>query len=351
MPKAFFDYVVSALDSNPRNAPIRRALEDRTGTKVEIHRLAKSLNPGASLADALEGLVERLSEQSKGSVSRIALFVDEFDRFVKPLLSERKTEVDRLMWSLRQIVQLSRRISLVLAGSGLQRLFVEHYDDALFGSIDEVELKPFNWGDDQEAIQSTFIPLKADLRERLCKGDSFRAITKHAYELCGGHPYYLAMLGYAAALFSRGHQLTPPLLNHVAELMIRGEIRSVGPNIDAKRFYAHIFETLQILRSRTSVIAKILLAHISQRTTADYPWLAISDAIEAPDILQFTDEGERLDALNALEKERALEIDRAASRVRIRVPLMSAAVREDAIVIRQEALRELKSLVGGGPGR
>src|SRR5712692_3037717 len=39
MPKAFFDYVVSALDSNPRNAPIRRALEDRTGTKVEIHRL------------------------------------------------------------------------------------------------------------------------------------------------------------------------------------------------------------------------------------------------------------------------------------------------------------------------
>jgi hypothetical protein len=276
MPKAFFDYVVSALDSHPRNAPIRRALEDRTGTKVEIHRLAKSLNPGASLADALEGLVERLSEQSKGAVSRIALFVDEFDRFVKPLLSERKTEVDRLMWSLRPIIQLSRRISLVLAGSGLQRLFVEHYDDALFGSIDEVELKPFNWGDDQEAIESTFIPLKAGLRERLCKGDSFHAITKHAYELCGGHPYYLAMLGYAAALFSRGHQLTPPLLNRVAELMIRGEIRSVGPNIDAKRFYAHIFETLQILRSRTSVIAKILLAHISQRTTADYPWLAIS---------------------------------------------------------------------------
>jgi len=87
----------------------------------------------------------------------------------------------------------------------------------------------------------------------------------------------------------------------------------------------------------------ILLSHIAQRVTTEFPWLATGVAINSPDILRLTDERERLGALKNLEKEGALEIDKIAGRVRIRVPLTADAVRAHAIVIRQEAIIDLRS--------
>ena len=142
---------------------------------LSIDRLVIEASPRVSLADALEVLAERLHQQSNGLIDRIALFIDEFDRFVEPMMTDRRGEVEKMLWDLRKVVQMSNRIGLVLAGSGLQRVFVDGYDKALFSSIAQHELKPFDWELDQQASQATFMPER--LRARLCNMDRFEELV------------------------------------------------------------------------------------------------------------------------------------------------------------------------------
>jgi len=342
MSKSFFDLIVTALESDARNEPIRRELQRHLGRKPEIARIARGLSPSTSIFYALEGLVEKLAVQTRNEISRVVLFVDEFDRFVEPLLMGQQSEVETFMWGIRQIVQQSDKISLILAGSGLQRLFVDNYTAALFGSINQVEIGPFQWETDRVAIEQTFMP--PQVRKRLCRDDLFGLLTRHAYELSGGHPYYLSMLGFCAAIASKGRRLTPLQLNRVVEDMIGGKIPSMGVKIDAVRFYAPIFETLKRVEPRARAIAKLLFAQIAQRTTTEYPWLSTAEAIDVSD-LRGAGEAERLDALTILNREGAIELDHMAGipRVRIRIPLTAAAVRENAVLIRQDATQELRA--------
>ena len=185
--------------------------------------------------------VDKLSEYSGGVIDRVAFLIDEFDRFVEPLLTGRKDEVDKLMWGLRQVVQMSRKIGLVLAGSGLQRLFTEDYQDPLFGSIEGVELGPFSLQGEREAVKNTFMP--PEVRYRLCRDEDFEGLTDHAYALCGGHPWFLSMLGYSAAVACRGRTLNRSLLNHIVGMIISGELKHEAVAIDAGRFYKQsVFE-------------------------------------------------------------------------------------------------------------
>src|SRR5262249_3239194 len=163
---------------------------------------------------------------------RIAFFFDEFDRFVEPLLSGQREEVLKLHGSLRQIIQRSQRIMLVLAGSGLQRLFTDDYLHPFYGSIDELDLKSFDWSDDPDRAGSEQAVLPPRFRPWLCPGDRFSAVARKAYDLTGGHPYYLAMLGYAAALTWRGPPLTPVTLERVANLLVENRIERGTFNVN-----------------------------------------------------------------------------------------------------------------------
>ncbi|WP_437815127.1 ATP-binding protein [Sorangium sp. So ce1078] len=337
--KRFFDLIIAALEADAKNEPIRAALQDR----AEITHLARGLNPAASFSYALEALLDRMKRESRGAISRLALFIDEFDRFVEPLLADaqQRYEVEQLMWQIRQIVQHSESISLVLAGSGLQRLLVDDYAAPLFGSIDHLEIRPFDWGSDREAIEQTFLPLRA--RDRVCAKGAFPELARTAHQLSGGHPYYLTMLGYSAAMLSAGRPLTPASLSRIVDAMITGTVRASGPRIDAVRFYAPIFESLKRLTPRVQAIAKLILVQVAQRTTPEYPWLSIADGSAGAD-LRDTYDVERLDAFKALTGEGALEVDgrTGSPRVRIRIPLTASALRQDATLLREEGNRELR---------
>lgn len=339
MQRRLFDEIVTALDVYPENEPIRHEIERHQGRKAEIAKLARNMFRD-SLAPAIEKLVERLGELTNGNVSRVALLVDEFDKFVEPLLSGRRDEVSTLLWSLRQIVQRSSRVSLVLAGSGLQRLLNQSHNDAFSGSIDEVEVRPFEWESDHAAIANTFLPTSQ--RDALCDKDQFSDVIRQAHLLCGGHPFFLSMLGYASAVLTRGRRLTAQIVNRVAADMIRG--RPELGRIDRKRFYMEtLFATLESrLPGRLAALCKIMFAHISQHTTVEFPWLHQSRAVHVPGLPAGISESERLDAIMCLEREFALEIDRQNARCRVRVPLTAAAMREVAVVVREDALRDLR---------
>jgi AAA ATPase domain len=335
--KALVTHICAALDNDPRNEPIRKALH-RYNDKIEISKLLRGLEVD-NVFFAFEALVERLRDLSHGEIYQLAIFVDEFDRFVEPLLSGRGAEVDKLLWQLRQVAQQSHKVALILAGSGLQRLLTDDYNKPLFASIAQLDVGPFRLEaldglNERQAIESTFLPVS--VRDRLCRPEDLEGLVETACELTGGYPYYLAMLGYSAALTSIG-KLSPASLHRTVDEMVRCGVPNLTWRIEAHNFYSHVFETASRLSGERPSAVKLLLSFIAAQTSLDYPWLSRGD-IDAADIM--ASEFDRHEALAFLEKEHVIEIDRKSSRVRISVPITAAAVREDALMIREEALAE-----------
>jgi hypothetical protein len=348
---AFFDGVVGQLDG-VENKGIWQALGPRDTKGGSVRALAWGLSPVGSLLDAFERLAENLEQASRGVIARLALFVDEFQAFIQPRLQGQASEVSRFMWNLRSLVQRSQRISLVLAGSGLQSLFTRDYKEALYGSIDEVDLRPFTWTDDRDAVLNTLMPL--EVRDQLCRTSEVEKVGAHACELCGGHPMYLALLGRLAARLASGRRWTAGFLNHVMDQGItRGEPATdrafTRPSIAPPVFYGHFFEALDVLLPRQQAVAKYLLAHIAEQTTFDFPWLAKQHAIASVELPEAISPRERLDALTALESEQAVLIDKSQARIRIAVPVTGSALRQDAPDLRREALFALKQEMKGAP--
>jgi hypothetical protein len=114
-------------------------------------------------------------------------------------------------------------------------------------------------------------------------------------------------------------------------------------------FYGFIFQTLAHLPVRQRVVAKVLLTHIAQRTSTDYPELVKWEATQAPELLRVSTEQERQAALRILEQEGAIAFNAGSSHLRIRVPLTAAALRSNAVRERELALQELKAQGDKGP--
>ncbi len=348
IPDAFFQRLVTHLDLPTENGTIADALAKHRGHPVKVERLARNLTPSISLYGALETLAQRLDEESGGVISKVAFFIDEFDRFVEPLVRARRDEVNNFMWELRQVIQRSERISLILAGSGLQRLLKENYQDALFGSIDEVTLPRFSWEKDRDAITNTFLP--ETVRAQLCRGEEVPRLAQYAAEICGGHPMFLALLGSSAAQMARGRFLTPGFLDRVVANVVQAEPGRTRLNVERKFFYQFVFESLGILDPREYALARGLFATLARVTTWEkaFAWFPVSRVIEVSGLLQYTNNQTRplLTALDRLGKADAILNDKAAGQVRISVPITAAAVREDEGAIRAEVEHMLQTLDG-----
>ena len=339
------------MENNPKNKPIQQAIKRHGGEPTSLGEQLRKARAAPSVNDALEHLVDHLELITEGEISRLALLIDEFDRFVEPLMTGRKDEVESLMWGLRPLIMNSPRIGLVLAGSGLQRVFIDRYDQALFGSIPSIELLPFDWDQehDRDASQETFLP--SPVRVRLCPGELVEDVSHYAHQLCGGVPYYLAMLGSSAAVSSRGYKLTRSALDRVVDRILDDEFRAAdgrqqmnaGMLLDPKLFYQPIFDSLNALPARQRAVCQVLVARVAVRTTQDYPWIRRSEVVEGPEIGTTTDEMERFDALNKLVSLRALDSpSKDNSRVRIRVPITRSALALHAMTIIEEARIEIK---------
>lgn len=338
MQTALFDCIVSAIDTKEVNARLSRRIQTNQGESSKLKRLTKHLSPHISLSDAMQELVNIVDARTNGSVKRLAVFIDEFDRFVEPLLSGKRDLVDQLMRGLKEIVQNSKSISLILSGSGLQRVLVDDYQAAFYGSIEELEISPFSIDTDRNAVAETLLP--RSVGERLCPPNRRDVIIEHSHSLCGGHPYYLAMLGFSCAFVSRGHPLTPALINRVAERMVRGK---VDGNITSMKFYGHIFESLKLLPKRDQYVAQILLAHIAGMTTQEYPIINRKEAVAAPELTGI-DLSRRYQLLRALVDENAIEADDKSGSIQLRVPITAAALREDSDRIKHQAMSALETL-------
>ena len=169
-------------------------------------------------------------------------------------------------------------------------------------------------------------------------------LAKRAYELCGGHPMYLAFLGAAAALLSGGRRLSPDLLNRVVERLVREGVNEPCLQISRKDFYTPTFQTLLRLPCRMQALAKLILVHVAERTTPEFPWEAVASATAAEGIPSNVSRSEALEALRRLEEERVVTWDRGnRSRVRITVPLTAGALRQEVVLLRDEAVHVLGS--------
>jgi hypothetical protein len=334
----FFAYLVRQLGSTD-NSHLRTWFGAAAQERLELR--LRGLNPESSLLDCFDSMAQCLGEISRGKVQRFALVIDEFDRFVEPLLGGHREAVHQFLWNLRSVVQRAERVSLILAGSGLQKLLVQGYEDALFGSIDEIHVDPFTWSEDAEAVLETVFP--SEIRPRLCRAQDAQKLAEQACELCGGHPMFLAFLGSAAAIISEGRRLGAETLNRVVERLVRDGVNEPCLQIDRKRFYNPTFQTLAALPVKTQSLAKLILVHVAERTTPEYPWESVANVMSMEALPHGVTRNDALEALKRLEEERVVTRDKNRSRVRITVPLTAAALRQEIVPLREEAIQSFES--------
>jgi hypothetical protein len=341
IPRTFFNRVVLDLDRE-QNAEIKKCLA-ANGCTTEVQKIARRVDPDVSLSAALESLVNKLAENSGGKLSRVVFIIDEFDRFVEPLFGDRKKEVDSFMWELRQIIQRSSRIAFVLAGSGLQRIFKENYQDALFGSIDEVEIPRFRWDDEKDRAAIKNVVLPKVISDQVCAKEEVGNVAKRAAELCDGHPMFLATLGCAAAKLAGGRLFTPALLRWTVGEITKGRA-AIPSGQDRTLFYAHQLEALNRLDSRRRLFAVSLAAQIARLTTPEYPWVPNTRIFEQCGLREFAKEQELLAGLRDLETASVISREMGKGMSRIRVPITAECLREDASEQIEECRSKLRDL-------
>lgn len=338
MAAGLFKTIVSELDGKPQNAALRSELGRVGINRTTFDHLARRAE-GESLSSRLEVFVSAVAEATKGRISRIVFLLDEFDRYVGSILEggEAAAEARALMWQVRQVIQHQERVVFVLAGSGLQRILNRDPEQALFGSIQEVHLDVFDFDADRKAILETLLPERA--RSLLVRSGNADTIARKAHEVTGGHPYFVSMLGYSAAVLAQGRVWTPATIERTIDAMLSKQVKE-GSVINPEKFYGSIFEALARLEIRDRAAAKILLANIALRTTRDYPRLSIDEAIDHPDVRSLT-EAKRMEILRSLRDVAAVLLD--SSSVRIRIPLTAAALRHDAQELIHDGAVHLRS--------
>lgn len=333
-----FNALTEMVDVAGYNNEFCKLLSTNLGS-TWLRELRRNLNPATSIQAALTTFVDRVSNATNGLIKRMAFFTDEFQAIFK----YPSDEIDQVMWGLRPLVQMSSKISLIFAGSGLTRELIRGYDKAFFGSIGTIELSPFSIEDDYGAIADTFLPKEA--RQYLCPNlENLKDIVQEAYHLTGGHPWYLSMLGRSAAKQLEGRIITPILLKDVAQKMVNGEHTDFyDKEIGAARFYGHLFDSLDSM-GKEKAYAQLILSNIARQVTFEWPWLTATQAISGPKIEQMRcSSRECLDALRMLKDEQILDrkIDVGDPKYRIRIPLVAESIRHDADEIEYQAVEML----------
>ncbi len=333
---SLFDTIINQIEFAPggKNKELFESLTDQ-GTKLS--RIVRELKPKLSLSGALEGLSSAFEYATNGKIKRLAICLDEFHSVFAWRDAE---EINSLMWDLRQIVLSSKRVSLLMAGSGLTRRLIEQYDQAFFGSIDTpIELTPFDATTESQAIADTFLP--KELRQNVSPDEGQRKLLiAKACELTGGHPWYLAILGSSMASYFGITKITPAMLNHVAEELLLGNVRHGDKEIPPSYFYFHLFGSLDVLHEREGAITRLVLLEVARNTTFEYPWLRERRLFDAQVYGKACTRQEIRNAIKTLCTDSILEKETRARepRYRIRIPLVASALKQDANKLESEVV-------------
>ena len=133
-------------------------------------------------------------------------------------------------------------------------------------------------------------------------------------------------------------------LHLVVERLVREGVNEPCLQINRKLFYTPTFQTLLRLPRRTRALAQLILVHIAERTTPDYAWESVANVTVAEDLPRDVSRNEALEGLKRLEEERVITWDRrSGSRVRITVPLTAAALRQEVLLLRDDAVQLFES--------
>ena len=339
---AIYERIVQQLQFAPgeKNAAV---LEQFQKAAVPLRRQFKDIRPADSLGGALEGIAKALELATRGRIKRIAFCLDEFHAIFD---WENEKEWKQLMWDLRPVIQGSTRVSLFMAGSGITRRFVEDYGEALFGSIESVELDTFSLKTEFDPIAKTFLPER--IRNHFAPTDQeFLELNTRAYELTGGHPWYLSMLGSAMANTFGLTRVTPAMLTHVAEELIEGNVVRKDKTFQASNFYGHLFKSLSVFDERTTAIAKLIMLEVAIHTRGtEYPWLS-ERRIQKSDLLSdLCTPREIRNVLKILLDELILDAKSENRQVsyRLRIPMVNAALKKDSDKIDIDAVSKLQMI-------
>jgi hypothetical protein len=212
-----------------------------------------------SLSDSLVALVAMLKDWSGGRFERLILLIDEAEALVAPyqLGGKKRTELEQLLQSLREVSQTSDSIAIVLSGSNHINIFAREYKNAFFGSSQSIELSGFT---ELSHARSLVAPM------RIAPFIDFtKESIKYALDLCAGIPQFLWQLGAATS-----HMVGSGTVNkndiRAAVTTLVGESRSALP-FKSYDVLEPVESMLSLAASRERDLLWILLYRVAQASS------------------------------------------------------------------------------------
>jgi hypothetical protein len=305
------------LPADDRNYALCSLIRERFGGDWRAARRAiQDCYDDESLASSIVALAGKLREWTR-SESRFIFLVDEAEALVAPYQTGgvKRTELEQLLQSLREVSQSTSTIGLCLAGSNHINIFAREYKNAFFGSSQTIELE----GLGDVTVSSRIINPRGV--EQYIQFDS--SAVEYAWRLCAGMPQFLWQVGAATAFQVRSGPVT------------RGDVRGavtvlVGPERANLPFRPYdILEPIENMLSlelpRERDLLWMLLYRIAQASSlvvqnATIPFVIDQALLALDDRMGWT---RRLGALSDLKLVRM----ETPSTVRFEVPLFAEGFR------------------------
>jgi hypothetical protein len=190
------------LPADDRNYALCSLIRERfAGDWRAARRAIQDCYDDESLASSIVALAGKLREWTK-SESRFIFLVDEAEALVAPYQTGgvKRTELEQLLQSLREVSQSTSTIGLLLAGSNHINIFAREYKNAFFGSSQTIELE----GLGDVTVSSRIINPRGV--EQYIQFDP--SAVEYAWKLCAGMPQFLWQVGAATAFQVRSGPVT-----------------------------------------------------------------------------------------------------------------------------------------------
>ncbi|MHC5054592.1 MAG: ATP-binding protein [Planctomycetota bacterium] len=313
----------NSILTHERNDELMQYLIDTGNVRSDIEQRLGSLGKDeGDLSTWLPQLADAFAELSGNRLIRCAIMIDEVERLEADWRRGNDEAVRWLMGSLRNVVQQSKKVCLLMAGSDLANRFVDQYEQPFFGSIDRLRLGGFDGGQKEGRTAARDVLLPVPMRSYYQLDE---AELSYAIDACAGVPYFLAMLGKTIAATASRKRISKPVIDKAVRAMMHGDEDRYTP-FPIDRFLKSL-EDLQILGQYEKVRAELFMMCLARITTTEFPEEK-EDAVirQATLICQDISEDEWRQARNHCVKD-AKFLVRMGVRLRYRIPVMAEAMR------------------------
>jgi AAA+ ATPase superfamily predicted ATPase len=273
----FFRLIRDSVIADPKNEGFRGKLQ-ALGVKRRELLLAGQLGEefeDASFLIKLREYLSHLRHLAKDHIAHVILVLDEFDKLLESYRKGYEGNVEELVNQLRRAATEEPDIGIVLAGSDLMKIIIDHYRSALYGSARTITLDCFDREEHREEAYKIIAPERIRGRREFSK-----PTVDEIIRITGGHPLYMRLVGCAASHLSQRRRVSIGTVVQAVQELLHNEVLQ-GDLPDPKNLVKQPLQALKLMESDLDEsLGRLLLLQLAHHTSLERPairWTVIAN--------------------------------------------------------------------------